>query len=85
MTPLLEGRTSGHSAATLCAYRRAKHFYGGQTPGILNTIKRSPDAQNENWVISVARTRSTKTAMFHIVDRKSLINIFDPVGHFQYR
>ncbi len=27
----------------------------------LNTIKRSHDAQNENWVDSIARTRSTKT------------------------
>ena len=27
----------------------------------LNTVKRSPDAQNENWVNSIARKRSTKT------------------------
>jgi hypothetical protein len=27
----------------------------------LNTVKRSPGAQNENWAISIARTRSTKT------------------------
>jgi len=27
----------------------------------LNTIKRSPDAQNENWLNSIARKRSTKT------------------------
>jgi hypothetical protein len=27
----------------------------------LNTVKRSPDAQNENWLNSIARKRSTKT------------------------
>jgi hypothetical protein len=27
----------------------------------LNTVKRSPDAQNENWLFSIARKRPTKT------------------------
>jgi hypothetical protein len=27
----------------------------------LNTVKRSPDAQNENWLFSIARNRATKT------------------------
>jgi hypothetical protein len=27
----------------------------------LNTVKRSPDAQNENWLNSIARKRPTKT------------------------
>jgi hypothetical protein len=27
----------------------------------LNTVNRSPDAQNENWLFSIARNRATKT------------------------
>ena len=41
-----------------CTWRRRRR---SATEHHLNTIKRSPGAQNENWAFSIARTRSTKT------------------------